>query len=635
MKLVEVKVKGFRCFKEETCIAINDMTAFIGKNDAGKSTIMEALAIFFETQKIDSGDLNVHAPDDSVTIICVFENFPASIVIDAENETTLENEHLLNSDGRLEIVKRYKCTEKPSCSVSVKARHPSNKNSEDLLSMTIQQLRKRVNDLKIDDSGTDTRKSADLRKLIWDSFNGNLVLADQELEIDGKKAKEDARGIWEQIKRYLPVFAIFKSDRSSTDQDSEAQDPMVMAVKQAINGQQATLNTISEKVQQEVEAIAQKTIRKLEEIQPGLAKTLKPNFKPPKWDSCFKMSLTGDEDIPINKRGSGVRRLILLSFFRAKVEQETDNSQNAIYAIEEPETSQHPDYQKMLFNSLLVLSEQPNCQVLISTHTPMLVGIIPVESIRYIEVGTNGERSIREGDEETYHLITNALGVLPDNRVQIFVAVEGTNDISFMNNMSRILHAEDPEILDLEDMVKHDKLIYVPLGGGNLQLWTSRLAPIKRPEFHIYDRDEGQQTRKHKEAVDKVNARGGNCHAVLTGMREMENYIHPEAIKDALGIDVKFTPDDDVPICVAKALHDKNGSDKKWDELIDDERKRKEGKAKKRLNSDATAKMTLPRLKEIDPNNEVIGWFKTIAKLASSQLSPISAGHLGGPAREI
>ncbi|MHB8392242.1 MAG: AAA family ATPase [Acidobacteriaceae bacterium] len=33
------------------------------------------------------------------------------------------------------------------------------------------------------------------------------------------------------------------------------------------------------------------------------------------------MTLTGDDQIPINKRGSGVRRLVLLSFFRAEAER--------------------------------------------------------------------------------------------------------------------------------------------------------------------------------------------------------------------------------------------------------------------------------------------------------------------------
>ena len=41
-----------------------------------------------------------------------------------------------------------------------------------------------------------------------------------------------------------------------------------------------------------------------------------------KWVDVFKsVSIAGDEDIPINKRGSGIKRLILLNFFRAEAER--------------------------------------------------------------------------------------------------------------------------------------------------------------------------------------------------------------------------------------------------------------------------------------------------------------------------
>lgn len=46
MKLDAVKLKNFRGYKEEVVVPISNITAFIGKNDAGKSTLLEALEIF-------------------------------------------------------------------------------------------------------------------------------------------------------------------------------------------------------------------------------------------------------------------------------------------------------------------------------------------------------------------------------------------------------------------------------------------------------------------------------------------------------------------------------------------------------------------------------------------------------------
>ena len=56
MKLREVILKNFRGYYDETRISINDLTALIGKNDVGKSTILEALEIFFNQAKIFGDD---------------------------------------------------------------------------------------------------------------------------------------------------------------------------------------------------------------------------------------------------------------------------------------------------------------------------------------------------------------------------------------------------------------------------------------------------------------------------------------------------------------------------------------------------------------------------------------------------
>ena len=52
VKLREIILKNFRGYYVETRITIDDLTALIGKNDVGKSTILEALDIFFNQSKL-------------------------------------------------------------------------------------------------------------------------------------------------------------------------------------------------------------------------------------------------------------------------------------------------------------------------------------------------------------------------------------------------------------------------------------------------------------------------------------------------------------------------------------------------------------------------------------------------------
>lgn len=52
MKLETVKRRHFVGYKSETHIPVSDLTAFIGKNEAGKSTVIEAFEIFFNNSFI-------------------------------------------------------------------------------------------------------------------------------------------------------------------------------------------------------------------------------------------------------------------------------------------------------------------------------------------------------------------------------------------------------------------------------------------------------------------------------------------------------------------------------------------------------------------------------------------------------
>jgi len=64
--------------------------------------------------------------------------------------------------------------------------------------------------------------------------------------------------------------------------------------------------------------------------------------------------------------------------------------------------------------------------------------------------------------------------------------------------------------------------------------------------------------------------------ACLTGKLEIENYLHPEAIKSVRGLEIAFGDFDDVPMLVAKALHEASESTGSWDELSDEDRNKKE-----------------------------------------------------------
>lgn len=289
-----------------------------------------------------------------------------------------------------------------------------------------------------------------------------------------------------------------------------------------------------------------------------------------------------------------------------------------IYAVEEPEAAQHPDKQRALLRALQELSQQRYSQVAITTHTPMLARLLPVESLRYIELDQEGQRFIHVGDETTNELVAKALGVLPDHSVRLFIGVEGANDISFLKAVSAMLREHGEEAPDLEALEADGAVVFVPVGGSNLALWTSRLQRLQVEEFHIYDRDvEPPHQPKYQEHVDELNARD-RCQAVVTNKREIENYLRPAAISAVYPeVDIEFEDFEDVPELVAERVHAASESQNDWEDVPSERKDRKVGSVKKRLNRDAARKMTPQMLDDRDPQGEARGWLARIDSLIS------------------
>ncbi len=393
MKIVSVRIKNFRGYRDEVTIKIDNLTALIGKNDAGKSTILDMLEIFFnDEKKIDKNDVNktCRANNDLETVFAVrFSGLPSEIDIDAGNLTTLQNEYLTIGTDEFEVVKRFKDGGKPK--TFIRACHPNNSECRDLLKKKQADLRKMIDNLGLD---CDKNRNSIMRQTIWNHFSSDLQVTDCELDVDSKDG--DVKAIWEKMHKYLPVYSLFKSDRSNVEKDAEVQDPLKSAVKSLMKekGLFERLDEISQLVKSRVEEVASRTLEKLREMNGEVANTLHPVLPVPKWEDVFKgISITGDDDIPLDKRGSGVRRLILLNFFRAEAErrQSEKGAPNIIYAIEEPETSQHADFQRALVYAFKGLAKKPFVQVLITTHSSTIVKELSHKNLRMI---TNDDNNV-------------------------------------------------------------------------------------------------------------------------------------------------------------------------------------------------------------------------------------------------
>lgn len=553
MRLESITIKNFRGYRDQTTISIDNITALIGRNDAGKSTVLEALEIFFNNSLVtcEKDDLSRNSLGNNIEITCVFYDFPTEIVIDAASPTTLEEECLLNSDGKLEIKKVFAATAaKPKEKVYFVCLHPSAEGMSDLLELKRAELRTRADSLDVPRENYNSNVNASIRSAIRNNAR-DLSLVNTELLVD----KEDAKKCYETIKGYLPLFALFQSDRSSRDDDKEVADPMKLAVLEALQDLENELDYIKNQVRAKAIETADRTLLKLQEMAPELAEELTPDFKTePNFASQFKLSIKSEEGIPVNKRGSGVRRLILLNFFRAEAERRREQNigNHVIYAFEEPETSQHPDHQEMLVEAFLQLSESPSSQILLTTHTPALAGLLPLESLRFIE--KSGEtRVVGSGTEEVFQKVVETLGVLPSPIPKGAVAallLEGKGDLVFVSHAAKKLKEGGYIPATFEER----KFALIPIGGcGNIKHWQTKklVDQFGIPYCVLLDSDLGTpEEYKNRDVQAALQADG--IKAYLTRKREPENYISIECLGLPEDSDFTLSDTDDAKVKIGR-----------------------------------------------------------------------------------
>lgn len=617
MKLVTFEMVGFRGYNELRKINLADLTTFVGKNDAGKSSIMDALDLFFTDEKLQKDDLHVSDLIDKVTLTAEFQDFPLELVLDATSSTNLRDERLLylraDHEPVLRIVKEY--TPGKTCDVFVEATVPAIENVEHPVLLKQADLRKLGRDLGLEDGivAAERTKNPPWRMAIFRHFD-HAAVTNTLVPI----AKDDAKKIWDQLRPHIPYFCLFKVDRASSDQDTEAKDPLAAAARIAIAEREVEIARIVEGVQNRATELVQRTLDKLREMAPELAVGLSPDISgQPKWDG-FKTTLKTDGNVPFNKRGSGTKRLVLLNFFRAEAERRSEeDGRGIIYAFEEPESSQHPENQRLLLDSFKRLADTGKAQVILTTHSPLVAQNLPTESLRLVrkdgpQVCPIIEEVIENSANanELLEKIAAELGVMPDSRISVLVMVEGPNDVNFFENIYTAVVGLDPNVIDL---ASSDNVAIVPVGGGDLKHWISKryLKGLGCVEYHIYDRDcDHDHVPAYQGQTDIVNGNADLNTARLTSKRETENYLHAAAILEALGVAVHVSDFADIPLLVSDAS--------KQTDLAPD---MGTGTAKRQLNTLAASRMTAALLREVDPQDEVLGWFQEISGLIQQQIN--------------
>jgi predicted ATP-dependent endonuclease of OLD family len=164
--------------------------------------------------------------------------------------------------------------------------------------------------------------------------------------------------------------------------------------------------------------------------------------------------------LPLRSRSKGFNWFFSFIVWFSKIQE--DRGSRYILLLDEPGLNLHASAQEDLLNFIETLSQ--DYQIIFTTHSPFMIDSDQLHRVRTVLDTPSGARiseSIEEKDPDTLFPLQAALGY--DIAQNLFISknnllVEGVSDLLFLNVMSSVLQAEGRESLK-------ESITIVPVGG--------------------------------------------------------------------------------------------------------------------------------------------------------------------------
>jgi len=313
LNIIGVKIKNFKSFREfpenEEYLEIKDFTTIIGKNDVGKSNLLEAIKVILENERISNDDLHKRVPSD------------CEISLFVETNDEFKREFDIREDV-IELKLIFKWDDK------------NNKPKNGFYSLVSEGNERKV-------------KYSDIEPFLPKPI---FIPAVKNVEDELKFTKGS---LISEI--FMPII----EKTSEEKQESENVHILKTRLREAIKRESKEIkNQLLEKLREMWEDIDDISID-IPEIK--LEKAITPIIK-------VRDKHLGKE-ILVSSKGSGVQRYFILALL--EVYRKLKIGEGYLLLVEEPEIYLHVGAQKKLLNILKNISNR--AQVIISTHSQIFV----------------------------------------------------------------------------------------------------------------------------------------------------------------------------------------------------------------------------------------------------------------------
>lgn len=531
MKIAKISIENFKGIKKRIEILTNDFNCIVGKNDVGKSTILNALDIFLNDKNPSIDDKNVYNESGNIIIELSFTiNTTTRISIDESITTTFVDEELLDEENLLVLKKKWDVIGKKT----PRAEWYINRKiytTEDFLFMKEPDLINLCKKLGIETTkgSNEEYNNVEKRRKLREFYQANSYEYSYEYTPLATTGTTRQKTILEAIKCLLPSFEYFKADTSLSESDNSIQKYFREKALNGLKGQVDT-NELEETIRNKVEESLSKITTLINSIVPEEEHiTANVEFD---WSKLISTTFKSEKDtanIPLASRGDGFRRITMMSYFEMLAE-ETKSDKNIIFGFEEPETFLHPQVQKQLYEKLNKMIKV-GYQIFITTHSPIIVSETEIEFIIFIQ-SINKEYIVSQNSNIDINLIIDELGIKSDDKlikvldnIKLLFLVEGPDDIQAITHLANTYKGAGVIDKNFEDLGVH----LIPIGGcGQIKTWTN-LNILKNLGKPIYILQDSDRTNEIVNSPNTINLlRYGykeNVDFYITNKREMENYI--------------------------------------------------------------------------------------------------------------
>jgi len=519
-----IHIRNYKALRDVS-IPLSKFVCLTGENNAGKSSVLQALVLFMSPVKLDSNYF--FDPSKEITITVKFSDITEADLARLDEEPRERIREIINS-GILELTRRFKYEGENDLGYYTLL--PKNKNySKETVDAQLKG--KKGNTLKDAIAALFPDKTAEIPADISTQKDGKALIEKwgEALPNDQKERqfKTIPTGAGFSINPllpediYIPAVKDLKADVSVTQGSSfgKVLGILMGRIEAKLTEEKGLFDKLRAKLTrvQKEDSVEDNRLQEIRDIESTIQKYVRESFAnidleleipPPELKSVLstaRIFVNDGTKGPLDFKGDGLRRAVVFAILRTyveeiskrKPEQEAQAGDGAVkpsekgYVLlfEEPELFLHPDAQKILFEALRIFSKDHH--VIVTTHSPLFLGPGAATFVRMSKASKADVpkpftlatpvdlKDMNPKDEFQLICFENNNAALFSKKV---VLVEGDSEVIVFPHIASTLKPD-------WSCTKHSVAFVQAKGKGSIQRYRRFFNRFKLPTFVIADLD--------------------------------------------------------------------------------------------------------------------------------------------------